>query len=228
MPKGTALHIRCGRVFANVTWIVGGSALISSAWALLHLESFAPSLSQSADPWVRELYHLIFAVLLYLSAATLSGAVFGLQVVRKRERHQDLRKTSLPVWLLLSGVCASGLIMFGVVHLVATKPSASGLSREAYWIPVMVGLFGVVAATSELRRVFGAAPPKGSWLFQHVWQMCGTGVAFHTAFLVFGANRMFGFQLPGAWSLIPWVAPPVIGMSLTAIYIQRLRRARLD
>ena len=224
-PKGTRRHVRYGQIFTNITWIVGGTALVSSLWALVHLDSFAPIVRETAEAeWVREIYYLIFAILLYLSAATLSGAVFGVQVMRKRGQHDELRRTSLPYWLAITGLCAVGLIAFGVWRLVTTDTSHGGLRWEAYFIPVLVGSFGLGAAWHDGRYVFGPPPGPRAWLYQHVWQMCGTGVAFHTAFLVFGANRLFGFRLPGAWALIPWVAPPLIGMTLTARYVRQLRR----
>lgn len=227
LPKGSALHVKCGRSFAAITWLVGGTAMLSSLWALTHLDSFAPMVRQSEQPWVREMYYLIFAILLYLSVATVSGAVFGVQVMRTRQRHEDLRQTVLPIWLFITGLCAAGLIVFGMGRLMINACDGS-LSQAAYSIPIFVGLFGTAAAWNEWRYVFGPPPPEGAWLYQHVWQMCGTGIAFHTAFFVFGANRMFGFQLPGAWALAPWVAPPVIGLSLTSLYIRSLRAAAVD
>jgi hypothetical protein len=225
IPKGSRWHVCCGKVFAGVTWIVGGSALFSSLWALVHVDSFAPELQHHTDvEQVREIYHFIFAILLYLSAATLSGAVFGVQVMRRRDRHDDLRLTCLPFWLSITASCAFVLMTFGVWHLVNTKASTGGMVREAYLIPVVVGCFGLGTVRQEWRYVFGPSQGNRAWLYRHVWHMCGTGVAFHTAFLVFGANRMFGFRLPGAWALIPWILPPVIGMSLTAEYIRQLKR----
>ena len=207
-----------------MTWVVGGSALFSSTWALVHLDSFAPHIQRASDSaWQREVYQFIFAILLYLSAATISGAVFGVQVMRKRDRHDELRYTSLPIWLLITMICAVGLLTFGLWRLGTQQNRTSGMPLAAYLIPTVVGGFGVVTVLREWRYVVGPAPGDGAWLDRHVWHMCGTGVAFHTAFIVFGANRLFGFQLPGAWQLIPWVAPPIIGMSLTRRYLFILR-----
>ncbi len=223
VPKGGMWHVRFGKVFAIVTWIIGGSALISSVWALVHLDSFAPHIQHAPDSeWQREIYQFIFAILLYLSAATISGAVFGIQVVRKRDRHDELRQTSLPIWLTITMCCAMGLCTFGLWRLCTQQTATTGMPRAAFLIPALVGLFGIVTAWRELRYVYGPFPGHRARLDRHIWHMCGTGVAFHTAFIVFGANRLFGFQLPGAWQLIPWIAPPVIGMALTAQYLRRL------
>ena len=222
LPKGSRTHVRCGKLFATITWIVGGSAMISSLWAIIHLDSFAPQIDRSNDPTgQRVIYQFIFSILLYLSAATVSGAAFGIQVVRKRNLHAGLRATSLPVWLCITAVIALYLVIFGACHLATHKSSTSGMPWEAYFVPIVVGCLGIGSIAYEWRFVFGPAPGPHTWLRQHIWHMCGTGVAFHTAFLVFGANRLFNYSLPGAWALIPWVAPPLVGMSLTARYLRR-------
>ena len=224
VPKGEKCHVRFGKMFAVVTWIVGGSALVSSVWALVHLDSFAPHTQHATDAaWQRDVYQFIFAILLYLSAATISGAVFGIQAIRKRDRHDELRQTSLPIWLSITMLCATGLCVFGLCRLATRQTATFGMPQAAYLIPALVGGFGIVTVLREWRYVFGPPPGHRAWLDRHVWHMCGTGVAFHTAFIVFGANRMFGFQLPGAWQLIPWIAPPAIGMTLTRRYLRKLK-----
>lgn len=225
LPKGSRWHVRCGKVFANVTWIIGGSAVISCVWALVDIDSFAALPRTVEGVGLRAIYRFIFAILLYLAAGTLSGAVFGIQVMRKRARHQELRRTTLPAWLMFNALCAAGLIAFGLWHLVMPTTTIHGMPGEAYWIPVFVGIFGAVTVVQEWRYVSGPPPAPREWLYRHVWHMCGTGVAFHTAFLVFGANRLLGFSLPGAWAMLPWIAPPVVGMLLTGLYIRRLRGA---
>lgn len=225
LPKGSRTHVLCGKIFAAVTWCVGGSALFSSLWALVHVDSFAAIPQDSAEgDRLREILHFLFAILLYLSAATISGAVFGVQVMRTRGRHDDLRRTSLPIWLSVTAMSALGLITFGICHLTGLQTLRGSMPLVAYWIPVLVGSFGLQSVWQEWRYVFGTPPGPREWLYRHVRQMCGTGIAFHTAFLVFGANRMFGFRLPGAWALLPWILPPVLGMSLTARYIRQLKR----
>ena len=223
LPKGSKTHVRCGKFFATITWIVGGSAMISSLWAIVHLDSFASHPDPTNNPARHQaIYQFIFSILLYLSAATVSGAVFGIQVVRKRNIHAELKSTSLPIWLSITAMTALYLVVFGVRHLATQGSSTGGMPRVAYFVPVVVGCLGIGSIMHEWRYVFGPVPRPRIWLRQHIWQMCGTGVAFHTAFLVFGANRLFNYSLPGAWALLPWIAPPVIGMSLTARYIWRL------
>ena len=43
--------------------------------------------------------------------------------------------------------------------------------------------------------------------------MLVAGIAFHTAFLVFGARSLLGGSLiEGSWSFLPWVLPTAVGL----------------
>ena len=49
--------------------------------------------------------------------------------------------------------------------------------------------------------------------YKHMEEMVGSGIAFHTAFLVFGARRLFGSALiQGTWSFLPWILPIALGL----------------
>ena len=227
-PKGTNAHRRAGRAFVWIAYIVGGTALVSSLWAVIDVDSFAPIIGKEASPerrdGLRELFRFLFLILLYLSAATLAGAVFGMRLVRYRERLAELRRTSVPWWQALSMACAMLLVAFGTWRLISGAPTNGMLPRAAYQVPLYLGLFGVAAGVREIRFVFRREHEPRSWLFKHIETLLGTGTAFHTAFIVFGAGRLFGFQIDGVWALVPWVAPPLIGTALTGWYLRRVRR----
>jgi hypothetical protein len=65
-------------------------------------------------------------------------------------------------------------------------------------------------------------------LYKHVEQMFGTGIAFHTAFAVFGFARLSGIQFEGPLALAPWIVPPAIGFVATSFYVKGLRRSNGD
>jgi hypothetical protein len=54
--------------------------------------------------------------------------------------------------------------------------------------------------------------------------MLGGGVAFHTAFLVIGADRMFGITLEGPIAILPWLLPTIIGIPVSSIWVGYYRR----
>ena len=53
------------------------------------------------------------------------------------------------------------------------------------------------------------------WMKEHIVSMGTSGIAAHTAFLVFGASRVLPIALTqSSWAFIPWVAPSVVGVIL--------------
>ncbi|MFO0868257.1 MAG: hypothetical protein U0935_04860 [Pirellulales bacterium] len=236
LRKGGPTHRRCGRWFVRCAYVVGGTGVVSSLWALADVESFAPLVRAASDAArqeaLREMFRFLFAILLFLSVATVAGAVLGVELIRQRDVAAARRRPHVVFWQLFTVATSLGLIALGVHGLLTDTASVPGTSATryglpwvAYWVPVGVGLFGAGAALRELIGTSHRGGDPRDWLFKHVQQLCGTGVAFHTAFIVFGAGRLFGFQWSGPWALVPWVAPPVIGMVLTAWYVRRLRRS---
>ena len=67
-------------------------------------------------------------------------------------------------------------------------------------------------------------PTPMAWWYEHMGSMIGGGIAFHTAFLVLGAGRLFGLQLTGASAAILWILPTIIGLPATAIWVRYYRR----
>lgn len=58
---------------------------------------------------------------------------------------------------------------------------------------------------------------------EHMIAMVASGIAVHTALLVFGIGRTLGVQLTGASLYLPWMLPAAIGLPLL---IWRVRRER--
>jgi hypothetical protein len=54
--------------------------------------------------------------------------------------------------------------------------------------------------------------------------MIGTGIAFHTAFAVFGSGRLFDLGLEGWVAVIPWILPALIGIPAVAIWTRHYQR----
>ncbi len=228
LPKGTTWHLRLGRTFAWLAMYVGGTAVISAGWALLHVESFAPWLARLPSgraAEVREFFAYFFSILLFLGAATVCGANFGVNVMRYRHHHAILRRTWLPWLEIFLGLSAVWLVGFGCCKLAGIGgPPAGGLPWVAYQLPVILGVIGIWTTYIELRYILGPEPRGQEWLYRHVEQMFGTATAFHTAFAVFGFGRLAGFQLSGIWSLLPWIVTPAIGIAATHFYLRHLRK----
>ena len=54
--------------------------------------------------------------------------------------------------------------------------------------------------------------------------MLGCGIAFHTAFIVFGAQRLWAYELAGPLAVVPWLLPTVIGIPAIVIRTGYYRR----
>ena len=83
---------------------------------------------------------------------------------------------------------------------------------------------GFLTGNGMLRYMRLADPSPRAWWYEHMGAMLGAGIAFHTAFAVFGVTRLFDVGFSGWLSVIPWVAPALIGVPATAIWTRHYRR----
>ena len=73
---------------------------------------------------------------------------------------------------------------------------------------------------------WGDRMPAYEWIVEHLDGMLGAGIAFHTAFLVFGASRFMDPLFAGSpLQLIPWILPTLIGVPAGAIWKRRVLKA---
>ena len=61
-----------------------------------------------------------------------------------------------------------------------------------------------------------------AWWYAHMGAILGAGIAFHTAFAVFGASRWI--QLSGWLQIVPWILPTVIGVPGLVIWIRHYQK----
>lgn len=229
--KGGRLHIRTGQIFAGLAYIVAGTAIISSLWAVVHPASFLGVHSARIDEtkltYATENLRFFFVLLFYLGLGTLAGNHYGLRLVRTRETHERLRSPGVLGLEGAFGLTSIGLVGFGVWNLVLGYTGQHLLSAAAinkYWLHVMLGIVGVFGTWSDLRYILRPRPSPMAWWYAHMEAMLGVGIAFHTAFAVFGANRLFSLDLPGAWKLVPWILPSAIGIPATSLWTRSYRR----
>ena len=62
------------------------------------------------------------------------------------------------------------------------------------------------------------------WFYSHMGSMIGGGIAFHTAFAVFGAQRLWDYSLEGALGIVPWILPALIGIPGTVLATRNYKR----
>ena len=228
--KGGPLHIRAGWLFALCALYVGTTGLVSSIWALVHPLSFAgiadKQLSTVAVAEATANLRFFFSILGILSLAVISGVIFGLQVVRRRADHERLRNPLLQGTLSALGVGSLAMAGYGFWNLLLVWNGSHPSTQEfrPYYIHVVLGLLFLLGALLDLSYVLRPRATRMAWWYKHMECMLGAGIAFHTAFLVFGVNRLFAFRLPGAWALLPWVLPSLVGLPATTLWTRYYRR----
>ena len=112
----------------------------------------------------------------------------------------------------LSIISSIALVLFAIVYSPNNKIVLYALS------PI-----GILTGRGILIALNNKQPEAKAWLYEHLGAMLGCGIAFHTAFAVFGASRLFG-SLPGHWAIFPWVAPTIIGTIATLVWTRRYKR----
>jgi uncharacterized membrane protein len=198
--KGGKWHRRTGWIYVISMSIVAVSAFYMGAWRIF----FDPSKSAESVSFA---WFLIFIAV--LSSAS---AWYGMRVLRFKRRSQSHRNrwdVGFPILLLVSGMSIS---IFGFI-------SQNSLLA---WFPAI----GVFLGGSQL--AYWLRPPRAQmhWWFEHLGGMLACCISTITAFIVFGAPRLWG---SGSAPLLLWflpticLVPVIIGMNI--YYRRRFKKS---
>ena len=205
--KGGRLHVRAGRVFTYCAYVVTLSAVTASAGRIVSLQVQGTAFAERPD-----LYG--FALFLgYLGVVTFATVRQAMRVVATRRAPETLRT---PVhealgWASIAGSVA--VIAFAVGVWSDSSPILLGLSP--------IGLF---TGSSMLRLMRNPGAQHMGWFYSHLGSMLGGGIAFHTAFIVFGAQRVWAYELAGPLAIVPWILPTVVGIPAIVVWTRYYRR----
>jgi hypothetical protein len=233
--KGGKLHRITGKAFACIALWVSFTGIVASIWAFLFPVSFLYSLSSvevkgDSLPYYVEMIRFLFSLLAFLSIATLSGVILGVASVRCKTHYVGLRTVWVVGPLLATSLIAGLLTIFGIWNLWLSNQEQHPLfdgQAQKYWISVALGLLGVFNTCADLRYVLRTNHHRMDWFCKHMECMLGTGIAFYTAFLVFGARTLYeklGIDLHDAWHVLPWVLPAALGLPLISWQVKKYRR----
>jgi len=205
--KGKRLHVSAGKVFALCAWIVGITAVGSALGALAWPAAFAgnATLSTTGTFQVRALFG---ALLGFLGLALLQATYLGLRIIATKQAPEGL--ASISGRALTASLCLWGLGMAGYgIYLGTAVKGMTGLATAL----MVLGSIGCLSAVADWRFLSRPRPTKMAWWYKHMECMIGCGIAFHTAFLVFGMNRLIGMDgFAGGWALLGWLLPSAIGV----------------
>lgn len=209
--KGDRMHVAFGRVFAVCTLLVAASALISSVWMLLDPVSFSGEADRSS---ILRFVGVLLGSLGYLTLVTLVLSVWPVWTRRTPERLAAGWVQAMLVGLYLIGIA---VLIEGILRYFDHR-TATGLILQ------FLGVGQLLAARKAQRKLTRPDPPRMHWWYLHMEYMLATGIAFHTAFAVFGLSRLAGSVLTGPWQLVPWIAPSALGVPATTLWIRAYRR----
>lgn len=207
--KGGVAHRRFGLAFAWCAYVVTLSAVTTCIGRVIQYQRAGVSVSAHPDQY-------ILAVFLgYLGITTFASVHHALEVVRTRhapQRIQTLRHYAL-AWISI--VSSLAIVALGFV-----------VKNEASIVLFALSPIGIVVGADIWRFLASAGTDRTGWLFSHMMAMIGGGIAFHTAFAVFGSQRLFSYSLRGPVAILPWILPALIGTP-ASLLAQRYYRRRL-
>lgn len=189
--KGGKAHRQMGKYWTWLAYVVLGSAFLG-------LCLYIPGIiAAKAQP--NEYAFLLF--LGYLSIVAYIAVIYGVAVLKSKA---DATQMNTPFWngvVALSMLSSIFIIAFAFIFKPDTMPVLLALSP----IGIMYGL--------QIRKyIQGKHGSPKAWLYEHLDSMLGAGIAFHTAFAVFGITRIFDIGLEGYVAVIPWILPAAIGI----------------
>lgn len=206
--KGSLGHVRFGTVFLWCVYGIVASALFATSHEMI--EAILSGHGPATDP-----AGFGFAVFLfYIALITLASGRHGYRVIETKNDAPAINTTAHR--LLAYAAIAGSAVTIGYALLFW-----SGVSI----IFLALGPVGLGIGSNMLRYMQEPAASKMGWWYEHMGAMLGAGVAFHTAFVVFGARRLFDYSsaLDGlVW--LPWVLPAAIGVPASMIWTRYYRR----
>jgi hypothetical protein len=206
--KGSIGHVRFGTVFLWCVYGIAASAMFSTThevWRALGIGE-----GPGDDP-----AGFGFAVFLfYIALITLASGQHGYRVVETKKDPHGINTRAHRLLAIAS--MAGSVITIAYALLFWSRLSIIFLA---------LGPIGIGIGTSMLRYMRDPAVTKMAWWYEHMGAMLGAGVAFHTAFIVFGAQRLFDYAGSlGALAWLPWVLPAAVGIPASIIWTRHYRR----
>lgn len=218
--KGGQTHLWFGKLFAATGYLVVATALTSCIWGLIDPISFAGITREVGDQElfaISQQIRFFLGLLGMLSLWLLSALEMGIGVVKTKKNPERLRCWRQYAAHGLSGIASLAFTIYGLVNLAVSGNAIN-------YLAIFLGLFGLSASIRFLRFLHFPRPTRMAWWYMHMECMLGAGIAFHTAFFVFGMNRLLPLQLTGAYALIPWFLPAAIGIPVTQIWVRYYKR----
>ena len=218
--KGSALHIRVGKVFYYLMLAVAGSGIVLCSLALFDPLAIYAAGQQLTDQQIQRLLAQrvpMSQFLLLLSLLTWVTVRHAIGVLRAKNDRVLLRR-----WSYQGPVVA----MYPLAAYVGYQGIIVGMP-----LLIIFASVSLLTASTISVYVYRKQIPPRQWIIEHFSAMVGSGIAVYTAFFAAGGRRLLADFLPGNWQLVSWLAAPVIGLTalmLLGNYYKRKYKVLVD
>ncbi len=199
--KGSPMHKKLGKIWM---WL----ARLVLLTAFLGILMYVPDLlAAGKTPFSHPNSYAFLIFLGYLSIVTFVITIYAVDVLKHKT---DVSQLATPYMKSQAYVCIAlslVIVAYAFIYNPDTKIVLLALS------PV-----GLSTGWGMLSYMAGKQPSKRAWLYEHLGSVIGAGIAFHTAFAVFGMTRIFDIGLTGGLAVIPWILPALIGIPASIIW----------
>ncbi|NNF15447.1 MAG: hypothetical protein HKN70_01810 [Gammaproteobacteria bacterium] len=205
--KGGINHVRFGKMFKWCAYVVLALAAVSVGYHLIDYWW------QGLRPWSEPNAFGFLIFLGYLALVTFISVHHAIGVLVTKKNPDSLR-TPLRVALAYLSMLATVIV---VAFALLFNP-------DSKIILLALSPLGILGGIGTLRYLNGKRISRHAWLYEHLGGMLGAGIAFHTAFAVFGFNQMFDFSLPGNLRILPWILPAAIGIPAISLWTRSYKK----
>ncbi|MBF7074891.1 hypothetical protein ISG33_15925 [Glaciecola sp. MH2013] len=205
--KGQLNHTRFGNHYKVSMYLVALSGAIMALMVLAFPVVIKGEYINNASNPERATYviRLFWAFLLYLSLLSFTVTRHATAVIAAKQNRKSLQKLSylLPIIALITA--APVLFYYGFI--------------ASQTLLMVFAVLGLVVGFGMLRYCIKAQVAERQWLFEHIGSFIGSGIGAYTAFIAFGARTVF--EGLGAWQIIFWIAPGLIGSIASAFLCKK-------
>lgn len=193
--KGGTYHRVTGWVFTYSMFMISGTSVHLSLYRIWY----------EGNLTTEEFSFYLF--LIFIAILSFSTAFYGLRVLRFKKhtgKHRHWIDWFIPCLLLASAIIMS------VYGFILGDPLLS-------WFPML----GIFLSLSHMFYWWRQPRFKNHWVIEHLTGMLSCGIATVTAFVVFGAPRLFELNETSIWL---WFAPTIILVPLIIYYSFKYQR----
>lgn len=207
VTKGGLWHRRMGAWFQTGMHVVAISGIVMCLLvfidpvAVRKASEFASAEDRAA--FLKFQYDIAW-FLLMLSILVLLGVRQGMLALRDKANRKRLRGSGHSL-LIAALLVTSGFTL------------VRGVTSDMLVLQIFAVL-GVINSASALRYIWKPELKAGEWVVEHFSNFAGTGIGVYTAFFAFGGRAFFSEFFQGAWFVVPWIIPGVVGTALIVYF----------